>query len=76
MTFIQMQKLVLDIFYNMVTLPNALVEIFLNYDADFESVDLFQKIVDAFARCAKEGLPHQKAAPSDSRCVLSHLDVK
>jgi brefeldin A-inhibited guanine nucleotide-exchange protein len=47
--------------------PTALVEIFLNYDADFESVDLFRQMVDALARCAKtQSSQAQSASAADA----------
>jgi brefeldin A-inhibited guanine nucleotide-exchange protein len=41
------------VFHNIINDPSALVEIFINYDCDFEEIDLFRRIVDAFAKIAK-----------------------
>jgi brefeldin A-inhibited guanine nucleotide-exchange protein len=45
--------LVLEVFYNLSQDARALVEIFLNYDCDFDSIDLFKRIVHALAKVAK-----------------------
>jgi brefeldin A-inhibited guanine nucleotide-exchange protein len=46
--------LVLEVFHTMCQDPAALVEIFLNYDADFESTnDIFKQMVGVLSRCAK-----------------------
>ena len=44
---------VMAVFHNIINDPSALVEIFVNYDCDFEAIDLFRRIVDAFAKLAK-----------------------
>jgi brefeldin A-inhibited guanine nucleotide-exchange protein len=44
--------LVLEVFQNLSRDVQALVEIFLNYDCDFESADLFKRILQALAKVA------------------------
>ena len=44
---------VLEVFYNICSEPSSLIEIFINYDCDFESIDLFRRIVDGFSKIAK-----------------------
>jgi brefeldin A-inhibited guanine nucleotide-exchange protein len=44
---------VLEVFQMICRDSSALVEIFINYDCDFEAIDLFRRIVDGFARIAK-----------------------
>jgi brefeldin A-inhibited guanine nucleotide-exchange protein len=44
---------VLEVFYNICNEPSSLIEIFINYDCDFESIDLFRRIVDGFSKIAK-----------------------
>ena len=44
---------VLDVFHNIINDPIGLVEIFVNFDCDFEAIDLFRRIVDAFSKIAK-----------------------
>jgi len=43
----------LDVFQNIIDDHAALVEIFINFDCDFEAIDLFRRIVDAFSKIAK-----------------------
>jgi brefeldin A-inhibited guanine nucleotide-exchange protein len=47
------KRRVLDVFDSIINDPTALVEIFINYDCDFEAIDLFRRIVDAFSKIAK-----------------------
>lgn len=47
------KSVVLDLLHKLCVGPMDLVEIFLSYDADFESIDLFRQLVDALAKCAK-----------------------
>jgi brefeldin A-inhibited guanine nucleotide-exchange protein len=47
---------VLDVFHRICKDPSVQVEIFINYDCDFEAIDLFRRIVDGFAKIAKVGL--------------------
>ena len=47
------KMLVLEVFKKLSTDAQALVEIFLNYDCDFDSIDLFKRIVHALAKVAK-----------------------
>lgn len=47
------KMLVLEVFHNLCTDAQGLVEIFLSYDADFDSVDIFKHIVIALARVVK-----------------------
>ncbi len=49
---------VLEVFQNIVKDPAGLVEIFVNYDCDFEANDMFRRIVDAFAKIAKVYIVH------------------
>lgn len=44
---------VLEVFHNICGDPNGQVELFINYDCDFESIDLFRRIVDAFSKISK-----------------------
>ena len=44
---------VLDVFHNIIDDPTGLLEIFINFDCDFEAIDLFRRIVDAFSKIAK-----------------------
>lgn len=44
---------VLEVFHNICKDPAALVELFINYDCDLEAIDLFRRIVDGFAKVAK-----------------------
>ena len=44
---------VMDVLQSIINDPSALVEIFINYDCDFEAIDLFRRIIDAFAKIAK-----------------------
>ena len=44
---------VLEVFHNICKDPSAQVELFINYDCDFEAIDLFRRIVDGFAKVAK-----------------------
>ena len=44
---------VLDVFHNIINDSTALVEIFINFDCDFEAIDLFRRIIDAFSKIAK-----------------------
>jgi brefeldin A-inhibited guanine nucleotide-exchange protein len=47
------KELVLDVLFTMCADPSTINDIFRNYDADFESADLFQQMVDSLARCGK-----------------------
>lgn len=47
------KMLVLEVFHKLCGDTDSLVEIFLSYDADFESVDVFKHIVVALARVVK-----------------------
>lgn len=51
------KMLVLEVFHNLCTDAHGLVEIFLSYDADFDSVDIFRHIVVALARVVKGRAP-------------------
>ena len=44
---------VLEVFHNICGDPAGLAELFINYDCDLESIDLFRRIVDAFAKISK-----------------------
>lgn len=44
---------VLEVLQNFCLDPAAQIELFINYDCDFEGNDLFRRIVDAFAKIAK-----------------------
>lgn len=44
---------VLEVFHSICRDPSALVEIFINYDCDMDAIDLFNRIVDGFAKVAK-----------------------
>jgi Sec7-like guanine-nucleotide exchange factor len=44
---------VLEVFHNICGDPGGQVELFINYDCDFESIDLFRRIVDAFSKISK-----------------------
>lgn len=44
---------VLEVLLNICQDPVTLVELFINYDCDFEGNDLFRRIVDGFAKMAK-----------------------
>ena len=44
---------VLEVFHNICKDPRAIVEIFINYDCDFEANDLFRRIVDALSKIVK-----------------------
>lgn len=53
---------VLEVFHNIVKDSSGLVEIFVNYDCDFEANNMFKAIVDAFAKIAKNpNLPQSRA---------------
>jgi len=69
------KDLVLDVLYTMCADARTINDIFQNYDADFESTDLFQKMVNALARCAKGGY---QMNPFDSYGVrrTSPLELK
>ncbi|KAJ1448863.1 hypothetical protein M885DRAFT_537575 [Pelagophyceae sp. CCMP2097] len=45
--------LVLDVFHNLCNDARSLVELFLSYDADFDSIDIFRSIVVALSRVVK-----------------------
>jgi brefeldin A-inhibited guanine nucleotide-exchange protein len=47
------KDLVLDVLFTMCADAATINHIFQNYDADFESADLFQQMVDALARCGE-----------------------
>jgi brefeldin A-inhibited guanine nucleotide-exchange protein len=47
------KRRVLDVLDSIISDPSALVEIFINYDCDFEAIDLFRRIVDAFSKISK-----------------------
>jgi brefeldin A-inhibited guanine nucleotide-exchange protein len=47
------KRLVLEVFHAICQDPQALVEIFLNYDCNFDNVDLFRRIVLTLASVAK-----------------------
>jgi len=51
------KMLVLEVFHNLCTDAQGLVEIFLSYDANFDSVDIFRHIVVALARVVKGRTP-------------------
>lgn len=44
---------VLEVFHQICREPSAQVELFINYDCDFEAIDLYRRMVDAFAKIAK-----------------------
>ena len=44
---------VLEVFHNIVQDPSGQIEIFVNYDCDFEANDMYRRIVDAFAKISK-----------------------
>ena len=44
---------VLEVFHNICGDPGGQAELFINYDCDFESIDLFRRIVDAFSKISK-----------------------
>lgn len=44
---------VLEVFQNICRDPSALVELFINYDCDFEAINLFSRFVAGFAKIAK-----------------------
>ena len=44
---------VLEVFHTICRDPKALVELFINYDCDLDAIDLFRRIVDGFAKVAK-----------------------
>ncbi|KAJ8613377.1 hypothetical protein CTAYLR_002304 [Chrysophaeum taylorii] len=66
------KMLVLEVFHNLCTDAQGLVEIFLSYDADFDSVDIFRHIVVALARVVKgrADLPQGASAASVSSDVV------
>jgi hypothetical protein len=49
------KTLVLEVFHAICQDPQALVEIFLNYDCNLDNVDLFRRIVTSLAKVAKGG---------------------
>jgi Sec7-like guanine-nucleotide exchange factor len=44
---------VLEVFHTICQDPAALVEIFINYDCDFDAIDLFRRMVDSFSKITK-----------------------
>lgn len=53
---------VLEVFHKIVQDPAGQIEIFVNYDCDFEANDMFRRIVDAFAKISKNpNLPQSRA---------------
>jgi len=44
---------VLEVFHSICLDSRALVELFINYDCDMDAIDLFRRIVDGFAKVAK-----------------------
>lgn len=44
---------VLDVFHTICKDPSAQLELFINYDCDLDAINLFSKIVDGFAKIAK-----------------------
>lgn len=44
---------VLEVFHIICTEPSALVEIFINYDCELDTIDLYRRLVDGFAKIAK-----------------------
>jgi len=62
------KMLVLEVFHRLCADTAGLVEIFLSYDADFDSIDIFRHIVVALARVVKgNATAAQLAAAADSR---------
>jgi brefeldin A-inhibited guanine nucleotide-exchange protein len=49
------KALVLEVFHTICQDPQALVEIFLNYDCNFENKDLFRRIIITLSKVAKGG---------------------
>ena len=44
---------VLEVFHSIISDPINLVEIFINFDCDFDAIDLFRRIVDALSKITK-----------------------
>lgn len=44
---------VLEVFHTICQDPAALVELFINYDCDFDAIDLFRRMIDSFSRITK-----------------------
>jgi hypothetical protein len=40
------------------------VELFINYDCDLEAIDLFRRIIDAFAKTAKVNFMNLQVVPT------------
>ncbi len=47
---------VLEVFHNICKDPVSQIELFVNYDCDFEATNLFSRMVAALARMAKVGI--------------------
>ena len=62
------KMLVLEVFHRLCADTAGLVEIFLSYDADFDSIDIFRHIVAAGAdtECAGFGFGHERPRNSSS----------
>ena len=56
---------VLEVFHSICHDPKALVELFINYDCDMDAIDLFRRIVDGFAKVAKNPSLSQGRATVD-----------
>ena len=55
---------VLEVFHSICKDPTAQVELFINYDCDFESIDLFRRIIDGLAKIAKNPSTNAQSARS------------
>jgi brefeldin A-inhibited guanine nucleotide-exchange protein len=54
---------VLEVFHNLCSDASNQVEVFINYDCDYEAIDLFRRIVDGFSKIAKNpSLPQNRSS--------------
>lgn len=54
---------VLEVFHNICNDASNQVEVFINYDCDYEAIDLFRRIVDGFSKIAKNpSLPQNRSS--------------
>ena len=61
------KMLVLEVFHRLCADADGLVELFLSYDADFDSFDIYRNVVISLGRVVKEPMPIQESGEKGRR---------
>ena len=61
------KMLVLEVFHRLCADADGLVELFLSYDADFDSFDIYRNVVISLGRVVKEPMPVQESGEKGRR---------